>query len=252
VLSPVVSCVPLVGKAKVGYVLAADPYTPRLPTTITETNKVIKVFYVPDSIQAKTLSYTVEYYKDNVKVSGDTKIVTEIVWVNAPNALAVVSVDTSNTKYAGYRFDHTNPSPIPVSIVDGSVIKVYYVREATDETIVLTGLSWNNGNGNGNGGGINQFSVNGIALKNNKNCVTSGSFDTAVKQAPVKNGETAIYSVDERSVQNSFGAYEKVYYVRVALFDSATGVWKVYAGTVSVNNPGGNDKNQQVVLTKIS
>jgi hypothetical protein len=213
---------------------------------------VLEAYYVKDDSQTKKLSYTVEYYKDNTKVTSDTKTITETVWINAPNTLTVLPVDTSNSKYVGYTFDHTNPALIPVTIADGSVIKVYYVKETTDGTITLTGLNWNNGNGNGNGGGINQFSVNGVTLKNNKNYMTSASFDTAVKQAPAKNAETAIYSVDERSVQNSFGAYEKVYYVRVALFDSATGVWKIYAGTVSVNNPGGNDKDQQVVLTRIS
>jgi hypothetical protein len=44
---------------------------------------------------------------------------------------------------------------------------------------------------------------------------------------------------------------QEVYYIRVALFDSATGVWKIYDGTASVNNPGGNNKDQQVVLTRI-
>ena len=121
--------------------------------------------------------------------------------------------------------------------------------EPEPEIITLTGLSWNNGNGNGNGDGINQFTVNGITLKNNKNYVLPAIFDAKVTQTPGKNDVTAIYTVTERIVSNNGGEYVKVYDIKVALYED--GAWKGYGGTITVDNPGGNDKNQQVDLTRI-
>ena len=50
-------------------------HTEGLPLTIsaTPTDNVIKVFYVVDDGNTKTLSYTVEYYKDNAIVERDTE-----------------------------------------------------------------------------------------------------------------------------------------------------------------------------------
>jgi len=116
------------------------------------------------------------------------------------------------------------------------------------EFITLTALNWNNGDGNGNGGGINQFTVNGITLKNNKNYVTPAIFDVKVAKTPGKNDETAIYTVTERTVTKN-GKYTKVYDIKVALYGD--GIWKGYGGTITVDNPGGNNNNQQVDLERI-
>ena len=43
--------------------------------------------------------------------------------------------------------------------------------------------------------------------------------------------------------------YLKVYDITVALYNA--GVWKGYGGTVTVDNPGGNNANQQVELERI-
>jgi hypothetical protein len=224
--------------------MAANPYTvPALPVTITAANNVINVYYVKDESQTKELSYTVEYYLDGV--FKETQTVTKTVWINA----VVLAVDTLDAnRYVGYVLDSTVPAVWPTVTAAGSVFKAYYAKENTDETITLTNISWNNGNGNGNGGGINQFSVNGTTLKSNTNYMTPANFDGAIKKAP-QNGVTAIYTVDDIVTKNS--GYEKVYYVRVALFDSMNGIWKVYAGTATVDNPGGNNNNQQAVLTRI-
>ncbi|MDR1992223.1 MAG: InlB B-repeat-containing protein [Nitrososphaerota archaeon] len=143
--------------------------------------------------------------------------------------------------------------PISVTItidVTGNVINFYYVKNVDE--LVMTGINWNNGNANGNGDGINQFSVNGVTLKNNKNYMTSADFDTAVQKTPVKNDATALYTVDERTVLCSNGSYVKVYDVRVALFVANAGTWKIYGGTIEVDNPGGNNANQTVILSLIS
>ena len=108
----------------------------------------------------------------------------------------------------------------------------------------ITDVSWNNGNGNGNGGGINQLTVNGMTLKNSKNFVEPNNFDAAIaKTTLAKNDPTALYTVVERNVNNS-GPYEKVYDIRIALFED--GAWKVYEGQLVADNPGGNE------LVKIS
>ena len=117
------------------------------------------------------------------------------------------------------------------------------------ETITLTKLNWKNGNGCGNGAGINSFKVDGITLKNNKNYVTPAQFDVLVTKAPCKNGETAIYTVTERTVTDANGKYRKVYDVKVALYKN--GVWKGYGGVITVDNPGGNNANQQIELERI-
>ncbi len=117
------------------------------------------------------------------------------------------------------------------------------------ETITLTCLSWNNGNCGGNGGGINQFTVDGITLKNSKNYVAPDKFDAKVAKTPGKKDVTAVYTVTERAVKGANGKYTKEYDIKVALYRD--GVWKVYAGTITVYNLGGNNKNQQIDLVRI-
>ena len=92
-------------------------------------DNVIKVYYVKDESQKKELKYTVEYYKDNEEVSGDTQVVKEEVWVNAADTLTVEksTINTTN-KYPGYTFEETDPATIPDTINNNGVIKVYYTK----------------------------------------------------------------------------------------------------------------------------
>ena len=92
-----------------------------------------------DETQTKDLSYTVEYYKDGVLQQGDTQTVSKTVWVNDPNTLTVDKANINITdKYTGYMFDHSDPTPIPGTIKDGGVIKVYYVKADTpDYTVTI-------------------------------------------------------------------------------------------------------------------
>ena len=117
-------------------------------------------------------------------------------------------------------------------------------EEPEPEKITLTGLSWNNGNGSG----INQFTVNGITLKNNKNFVTPANFNVLVAKTPGKNNETAIYTITERTVADNNGKYLKIYDIKVALYIGDA--WNGYKGTITVDNPGGNNNNQQVDLER--
>ena len=90
---------------------------------------VIKVYYVKDDSQKKKLQYTVEYYKDDEKVSGDTQVVKEEVWVNAPNTLTVNKAEIAPAdKYTGCKLEKTDPATIPDTINHNGVIKVYYTK----------------------------------------------------------------------------------------------------------------------------
>ena len=103
-----------------------------VPATIADTvanNSVIKVYYVKDESQKKELKYTVEYFKDDEKVSGDTQVVKEEVWVNAPNTLTVNKAEIAPAdKYTGCKLEKTDPATIPDTINHNGVIKVYYTK----------------------------------------------------------------------------------------------------------------------------
>ena len=94
---------------------------------------VITLTYVRDEEKQKTLSYTVEYYKDNVIDSTKTQTVTENVWVNSTQTTLTVNkgeINTTNAFGEGYVFEETNPVTIPDTIPNGGTIKVYYVSMA--------------------------------------------------------------------------------------------------------------------------
>ena len=109
-----------------GYKLQnTDPDT--IPDIVTS-GDVIKVYYVLDESQTKTLTYTVEYYKDNVKVESDTQTVKEIVQVLEPDTIEVDKTQINLTnKYRGYKLDKTSPETIPNTVTNGEIIKVYYI-----------------------------------------------------------------------------------------------------------------------------
>ena len=118
---------------KTGYKLKrVDPENKTIEISSNEKENIIKVYYVADETQTKDLSYTVEYYKDGVKVTEDTQTVKDTVQVLKPNTLKVdkLSINTVN-KYVGYKFEKTEPTTIPDTIENGGVIKVYYVTDAT-------------------------------------------------------------------------------------------------------------------------
>ena len=96
---------------------------------VTEDIRVVVTTEIDDS-QTKNLSYTVEYYKDGVKVDADTQTETKMVQVLEPNTLTVDKSKINTTdKYYGYKLEKTEPTPIPESIEDKGTIKVYYVKD---------------------------------------------------------------------------------------------------------------------------
>ncbi len=120
-----------------GYKL--DPENPTYPEagTLVGSGTVYTVNYVKDESQTKELSYTVEYYKDGVKVEDDTQTVTKEVWINDTTTTLTVDKNQINTKdkYTGFAFDYTEPGTIPENIADKGVIKVYYAKDANKDNI---------------------------------------------------------------------------------------------------------------------
>jgi hypothetical protein len=101
----------------------------QLPATIRD-GGIIKIYYVKDINWTKELSYVVEYYLDG-ELYETLPAVTENVWINAPDELAVQTMDLGNDRYTGYMFDSTDPAQLPAMIRDGGIIKVYYIKDDT-------------------------------------------------------------------------------------------------------------------------
>ena len=115
----------------------------------------LKAVCVKDEQSTHKLKYTVEYYKDGVLVSDDTREIERDVWIN-DDVIPVLEgdIDTSEARYPGYHFTETDPKEIGETVKAGTTIKVYYkantdtaytveryyqtdgsYREAPDETI---------------------------------------------------------------------------------------------------------------------
>ena len=101
-----------------------------------ESENIIRVYYIIDDGNTKTLNYTVEYYKDGVLQEGDTQTESKTVQVLEPDTL---NVDTSKinktNKYTGYKLQKTEPEAIPSAVNNGDVIRVYYVKDNFDYTV---------------------------------------------------------------------------------------------------------------------
>ena len=97
--------------------------------TIGLENNVITFYYQRDNGQTKSLSYTVQYYKDGQLQENDTLRFTANVWVNAPDTIVIQngSVFTDANKYPGYVLSATSDRYATGDpVASGSVFKVYY------------------------------------------------------------------------------------------------------------------------------
>ena len=91
---------------------------------------IIKVYYILDDGQTKTLTYTVNYYKDGILVKEDTETIYETKQVLESDTLTVKSEEINiKDKYVGYKFVKTNPELIPEVIENKGVIDVYYEKD---------------------------------------------------------------------------------------------------------------------------
>ena len=91
---------------------------------------IIKVYDILDDGQTKTLTYTVNYYKDGNLVKEDTETIYETKQVLESDTLTVKSEEINiKDKYVGYKFVKTNPELIPEVIKNKGVIDVYYEKD---------------------------------------------------------------------------------------------------------------------------
>ena len=112
----------------VGYKLEkTNPET--IPSEINN-GGIIKVYYILDDGQTKTLTYTVNYYKDGNLVKEDTETIYETKQVLESDTLTVKAEEINiKDKYVGYKFVKTNPELIPEVIENKGVIDVYYEKD---------------------------------------------------------------------------------------------------------------------------
>ncbi|UWO88329.1 doubled motif LPXTG anchor domain-containing protein [Hungatella hathewayi] len=123
VANPVVNAVVDSSKVPAGY--TRNSVLPELPTMISESNNIIKVYYSVDEMQK--LKYNVEYYINGSATAFD-KLENQEVLVADPY---VLFVKDSALVSAGYVRDRVEPL-LPAKIVhDGDIINVYY-RARTD------------------------------------------------------------------------------------------------------------------------
>ena len=97
---------------------------------------ILNIYSNIDESQTRDISYTVEYYKDNEKVSADTQTESETIQVLETPILTVdkTKINTTN-KYIGYVLDKTDPAEIPDIINNEDTIKVYYKKGRYNYTV---------------------------------------------------------------------------------------------------------------------
>ena len=114
----------------VGYKLDSAA-TGEIPTVVAD-GTVINVYYVKDELQTKEATYTVKYFRDGVEVTADKQTVTKRIWINAPLEVEVNKTAINTTdKYVGYKLDSVTTGEIPAVVASGTVINVYYVKDAS-------------------------------------------------------------------------------------------------------------------------
>ena len=114
----------------VGYKLDSAA-TGEIPTVVAD-GTVINVYYVKDELQTKEVTYTVKYFRDGVEVTADKQTVTKRIWINAPSEVEVNKTAINTTdKYVGYKLDSAATGEIPSVVASGTVINVYYVKDAS-------------------------------------------------------------------------------------------------------------------------
>ena len=114
----------------VGYKLDSAA-TGEIPTVVAD-GTVINVYYVKDELQTKEVTYTVKYFRDGVEVTADKQTVTKRIWINASLEVEVNKTAINTTdKYVGYKLDSVATGEIPAVVASGTVINVYYVKDAS-------------------------------------------------------------------------------------------------------------------------
>ena len=104
------------------------------PESYTVQGQVNKEITVKYKKVMTDVSYTVEYYKDNVQQTADTVTISSKVWVKDKQEIAIdASAAPSATRYDGYELEKVEPEyPAAGTMVrNGTVYKAYYKKVLT-------------------------------------------------------------------------------------------------------------------------
>ncbi len=100
----------------------------------------ITFYYQRNNGQTKSLTYKVQYYKDDQLQESHTLTITANVWINSPDTITIQdgSVFTDVNKYPGYQLDTVKSDRYETgdAVATGSVFNVYYTAR-TDLTYTV-------------------------------------------------------------------------------------------------------------------
>lgn len=214
------------------------------PTNYTvqgQTNQEITVKYKKVMTD---VSYTVEYYKDNVQQTADTVTVSSKAWVKDKQEIAIdASAAPSATRYDGYELEKVEPAyPTAGTMVsNGTVYKAYYKKVLTQlDTLKVEDIDPILYDGQEHKCVPTVTDSNGKTLTEGTDyIVTSYTFDTAIDESNFKKFvDVSTITVTIKGMGDYTGEVKKTYQItprEVVLV--SRGATKVYDGT-PLTKPG--------------
>ena len=213
------------------------------PTSYTvqgQTNKEITVKYKKVMTD---VSYTVEYYKDDVQQTTDTVTVSNKVWVKDAQTLAIdASAEPSATRYDGYQLEKVEPAyPAAGTMVpNGTVYKAYYKKVLTQlDTLKVEDIDPILYDGQEHKCVPTVTDGNGNALEKDKDYTVTYTFDTTIDESNFKKFvDVSTITVTIKGMGDYTGEVKKTYQItpREVILVSR-GATKVYDGT-ALTKPG--------------
>ena len=213
------------------------------PTSYTvqgQTNKEITVKYKKVMTD---VSYTVEYYKDNVQQTADTVTISSKVWVKDAQKIAIdASAAPSATRYDGYELEKVEPAyPTAGTMVpNGTVYKAYYKKVLTQlNTLKVEDIDPILYDGQEHKWVPTVTDGNGNALEKDKDYTVTYSFNTVIDESNFKKFvDVSTITVTIKGMGDYTGEVKKTYQItprEVVLV--SRGATKVYDGT-PLTKPG--------------
>lgn len=206
-----------------------------------KTNKEITVKYKKVMTD---VSYTVEYYKDDVQQTTDTVTVSKPVWVKDAQEIAIdAKAEPSANRYDGYQLEKVEPEyPAAGTMVrNGTVYKAYYKKVLTQlNTLKVEDIDPILYDGQEHKCVPTVTDSNNNALKEGTDyIVTSYTFDTAIDESNFKKFvDVSTITVTIKGIGDYTGEVKKAYQItprEVVLV--SRGATKVYDGT-PLTKPG--------------
>ena len=239
-----------------------------------DTDNVVNVYFIKDDSQTKTISYTVEYYKDGVKDENATETVSKSVWVNDPDTLTLdqSKVNTNNKYGEDYVFESSDPAEIPENVQNGATIKIYYVSDKNHDGIPDKYQVFVNFEAKGNGTVANAEGTEAdndatkvYTLKDGEEYVTTGTITIVNEGFTVTPAEGYAFDIwtegEGTDAVNPFASREVTggttitFYANFAEDNNNTNIPDKYEATIKYNVVNGywtgNDDAQKVYVVPV-